>query len=47
MEAPASPDERESPERVEDAPARAQPRPDTGEAQEGAWRRWRRRWFGG
>jgi hypothetical protein len=26
---------------------RAEPHPTTGEDQEPAWRRWRRRWFGG
>ena len=37
---------RESPEMVEEEPERAEPRPDASGAQEPAWRRWRRRWFG-
>jgi excisionase family DNA binding protein len=45
IEAPS--DEREAPETVEEAPDRAEPRPATGGAQEPAWRRWRRRVFGG
>jgi hypothetical protein len=36
----------ESPQTVEEEPERAEPRPATGGAQEGAWRRWRRRMFG-
>jgi excisionase family DNA binding protein len=38
---------RESPETVEEAPERAEPRPATGGAQEGARRPWWRRVFGG
>ena len=38
---------RESPQTVDAEPERAEPRPATGEAQEPAWRRWRRKWFGG
>jgi hypothetical protein len=45
IEAPQ--DERESPETVEEEPERAEPHPATGGAQEPAWRRWRRRVFGG
>ena len=37
---------RESPQTVEEAPDRAEPRPATGEAQEGARRPWWRRMFG-
>jgi hypothetical protein len=46
IEAPASPDERESSETVEQAPERAEPRPPTGGAREGAQRPWWRRVFG-
>ena len=46
LEAPASPEPRESPETVEEEPEGAEPHPATGGAQEPAWRRWRRRWFG-
>jgi hypothetical protein len=45
LEAP--PEARESPQTVEQDMERPEPRPATGEAQEPAWRRWRRRWFGG
>src|SRR5215204_4453591 len=46
LEAPR--DERESPETAsEHTEGAAEPRPATGEAREPAWRRWRRRWFGG
>jgi excisionase family DNA binding protein len=47
LEAPAEPptDERESPQAVEEEPERAEPRPATGEAQEGARRPWWRRVF--
>jgi hypothetical protein len=38
---------RGAPETAEEAPDRAEPRPATGEAQEGARRPWWRRWFGG
>jgi excisionase family DNA binding protein len=38
---------RESPETVEEEPERAEPKSAMGGAQEPAWRRWRRRWFGG
>jgi hypothetical protein len=38
---------RESPETVEEEPQRAEPRPATGEAQEGVQRPWWRRMFGG
>jgi len=34
-------------ETVEEEPERAEPHSATGEAQGPAWRRWRRRWFGG
>jgi chromosome segregation ATPase len=37
---------RESPQTVEEEPERAEPHAATGEAQESAWRRWRRRMFG-
>ena len=49
LEAPSEPpsEERGSPETVEEEPDRAEPRPATEGAQEPAWRRWRRRWFGG
>jgi hypothetical protein len=44
---PQEPSEtRESPQTVEEEPERAEPRPDASGAQEPAWRRWRRRWFG-
>jgi len=48
LEAPSEPPqgERESPETGEEATDRAEPRPATGEAQEPAWRRWRRRVIG-
>ena len=36
-----------APETVEEEPQRAESRPTPAEAQEPAWRRWRRRWFGG
>jgi predicted ArsR family transcriptional regulator len=38
---------RESPETGAEEPDRAAPRTAAGEDQEPAWRRWRRRWFGG
>lgn len=41
------PEERESPETVEEEPEGAESRPATAGPQEPAWRRWRRRWFGG
>jgi hypothetical protein len=46
LEAPAEPPpgERASPETVEEEPQRAEPRPATGEAQEGARRSWRSLW---
>ena len=44
IEAPQEPTE--VAETVEEQPERAEPRPDTSGAQEPAWRRWRRRWFG-
>ncbi len=46
LEAPASPEARESPQTVEDASERAQSRPDAGGAREGVQRRswWRRLW---
>jgi hypothetical protein len=49
LEAPSEPlsDERESPQTVEEEPDRAEPRPATGGAQEGARRPWWRRVFGG
>jgi hypothetical protein len=47
IEAPASPDERESPQTDREEPQRAEPRPATGGAQEGAQRPWWQRWFGG
>jgi hypothetical protein len=49
IEAPASEatEARESPQTVEEEPRRAEPRPATGGAQEGAQRPWWRRWFGG
>jgi hypothetical protein len=40
-------DLREPPQTVEEEPERAEPRPATGEVQAPAWRRWRRRLFGG
>jgi hypothetical protein len=43
----ASPEARESPETVEEAPDRAEPHPATGEAQRGVQRPWWRRMFGG
>jgi len=48
LEAPSEPpsEERASPETVEEEPDRAEPHPATEGAQEPAWRRWRRRWFG-
>ena len=45
QEAPS--EARESPQTVEEEPERAEPHPATGGAQEPAWRRWRRRVFGG
>ena len=45
LEAPASPETRESPESVEEEPDRAEPRSGTAEAQEGAQRPWWRRIF--
>jgi hypothetical protein len=39
-------DLRESPQTVGDEAQRAEPHPATSGAQEPAWRRWRRRWFG-
>jgi uncharacterized coiled-coil protein SlyX len=42
----ALPDERESPQTVEEERERTEPWPTTGEAQEGAQRPWWRRWFG-
>jgi excisionase family DNA binding protein len=42
----APPGERESPAPGADVGARAEPQSATGEDQEPAWRRWRRRWFG-
>jgi predicted transcriptional regulator len=49
LEAPAEPplDERETPQTVEEESERAEPRPDTSEAQEGVQRPWWRRVFGG
>ena len=44
IEAPQEPTD--ASETVEEEPERVAPRPATGEAQEPAWRRWRRRWFG-
>jgi hypothetical protein len=38
---------REATQIAEEQQGRGPPRPATGEAQEPAWRRWRRRWFGG
>ena len=45
LEAPS--EARESPKTVEEEPERAEPRSAMGGAQEPAWRRWRRRVFGG
>ena len=45
LEAPS--EARESPKTVEEEPERAKPRSAMGGAQEPAWRRWRRRVFGG
>jgi hypothetical protein len=45
LEAPASPEARESPQTVEEGPERAEPRPATGEAQEGVQSPWWRRLF--
>jgi hypothetical protein len=47
IEAPASPEARESPETVEEELERAGPRPATGGVQEGTQRPWWRRVFGG
>jgi hypothetical protein len=47
LEAPASPEARESPQTVEDESERAESRPDAGGVQEGAQRPWWRRVFGG
>jgi len=47
IEAPASPEERETPETAADASEGASPRPDAPGAQEGAQRPWWRRVFGG
>ena len=49
LEAPSGPpsDERESPQRAEGEPGRAEPHSATGEAQEGVQRPWWRRMFGG
>jgi hypothetical protein len=49
LEAPsaAPPDERESPQTVDEETERAEPRPATGGAQEGVQRPWWRRMFGG
>jgi hypothetical protein len=41
-----SSERRASPEAAEEEPERAEPHAATGEAQESAWRRWRRRMFG-
>jgi hypothetical protein len=46
IEAPASPEARESPETAEEEPERAEPHPATGEAQEGARMPWWRRILG-
>jgi hypothetical protein len=43
----AASEARESPQTVEDEPERAEPRPATGDAQEGVQRPWWRRLFGG
>jgi hypothetical protein len=45
LEAPS--EARESPQTVEEEPERAEPNSATAGPQEPAWRRWRRRWFGG
>ena len=45
LEAPS--EARESPQTVEEEPERAEPRPAAVESQEGVWRPWWRRWFGG
>jgi hypothetical protein len=47
LEAPASPEARESPQTVEDESERVESRPDAGGAQEGVQRSWWRRMFGG
>jgi hypothetical protein len=47
LEAPASPEARESPQTVDDESERAEARPDAGGAQEGVQRPWWRRVFGG
>jgi hypothetical protein len=47
LEAPASPEARESSQTVEEKTERAEPRPSTSEAQEGLQRPWWRRVFGG
>ena len=47
LEAPSSEAERESPETAPEASDMAEPRPATGEAQEGVQRPWWRRVFGG
>jgi hypothetical protein len=47
LEAPAPSEPRESPETVEETSDRAEPRPATGEDQEGVQRPWWRRMFGG
>jgi len=47
IEAPASPEARESPETAEEEPESAEPLSDRVEAQEGVQRPWWRRWFGG
>jgi hypothetical protein len=46
LEAPATPEARESPETVEEEPEEAEPRPATGGAQEGVRRPWWRRVLG-
>ena len=46
LEAPASPEARESPQTVEEEPDRAEPRPTKVEPQEGVQRPWWRRVFG-
>ena len=47
LEAPASPEARESQEMAQEEPERTEPRPTTGEAQERIQRPWWRRLFGG
>jgi hypothetical protein len=47
IEAPASPEARESNDTVEEEPERVESRPDIPGAQEGVQRPWYRRWFGG